>query len=178
MLIELVKEISRWIVPLMLLVIPLMAFVRRVKVYEAFVEGAQQGFTTAIKIIPYLVAMLVAISVFRASGAMAVLAQLLEPIVKPLGIPAEVLPLAFMRPLSGSGALGLATELIKVHGADSFIGRLASTMQGSADTTFYVLTVYFGSVGVKRYRYALAVGLIADICAFLASVWIVHKVFS
>lgn len=177
MLIELVKEISRWIVPLMLLIIPLWAFLGRVKVYEVFVEGAQQGFTTAIKIIPYLVAMLVAISVFRASGAMAVLADLVGPLVKPLGIPAEVLPLAMMRPLSGSGALGLATELIKVYGPDSLIGRLASTMQGSADTTFYVLTVYFGSVGVKRYRYALAVGLMADICTFLASVWIVRQVF-
>lgn len=178
MLAELVKDISRWIVPLMLLLIPVMAFLRRVKVYEAFVDGAQQGFTTAIKIIPYLVAMLVAISVFRASGAMEVLSQFLGPVVKPLGIPPEVLPLAFMRPLSGSGAVGLATELIKVHGPDSFIGRLASTMQGSADTTFYVLTVYFGSVGIKRYRYAPAVGLIADISAFLASVWIVHQVFS
>ncbi|MFZ3172176.1 MAG: spore maturation protein [Carboxydocellales bacterium] len=177
MLAEPIKEISRWVVPLMLLVIPLVAFLRRVPVYEAFVEGAQQGFTTAIKIIPFLVAMLVAISIFRASGAMEVLAALMAPLVKPLGITPEVLPLAIMRPLSGSGALGLATELIKVHGPDSLIGRLASTMQGSADTTFYVLTVYFGAVGIKQYRYAPAVGLIADISAFLASVWIVGRVF-
>ncbi|HEX3031090.1 MAG TPA: spore maturation protein [Bacillota bacterium] len=173
----LVKELSRWVVPLMLLIIPLAAFTKRVKVYEVFIEGAQQGFTTAVRIIPYLVAMLVGISVFRASGAMELLADLLTPLLRPLGIPAQVLPLAFMRPLSGSGALGLATELIKVYGPDSLIGRLASTMQGSADTTFYVLTVYFGSVGIKRYRYAMAVGLIADITAFFASVWIVHKVF-
>lgn len=178
MLTNFVTSISVWVVPLLLLVVPLLALAKKVRVYEAFVDGAQQGFSTAVKIIPYLVAMLVAISVFRASGAMQALAGLLAPFVRPLGIPPEVLPLAMMRPLSGSGALGLAAELIKVHGPDSLLGRLASTMQGSADTTFYVLTVYFGSVGIKKYRYAPAVGLLADVCAFLASVWIVHRVFT
>lgn len=177
MFIQLIRELSRWVVPLALLLIPLVAWVRGVKVYEVFVQGAQEGFTTAIRIIPYLVAMLTAISVFRASGAMEVLAGLLAPVLKPLGIPAQVLPLAFLRPLSGSGALGLASELIKVNGPDSLVGRLASTMQGSADTTFYVLTVYFGSVGIRKFRYAMAVGLIGDLTTFLASVWVVHKVF-
>ncbi|MDA8235563.1 MAG: spore maturation protein [Clostridia bacterium] len=173
----LVAEFSRWIIPALLLIIPLVAWVKRVKVYETFVAGAEEGFTTAIKIIPYLAAMLIAISVFRASGAMDLLVGAAAPLTRLLGIPGEVLPLAMMRPLSGSGALGLSTELIKTHGPDSFIGRLASTMQGSSDTTFYVLTLYFGSVGIKKYRYSLYTGLLADITSFLASVYIVIKIF-
>lgn len=177
-MIDAVNQLSLWIVPMMLLVIPLLAFVKRIKVYEVFIEGAEKGFSTAIKTIPYLVAMLVAISIFRASGAMDLLAEALAPLLKPFGVPSEVIPLAIMRPLSGSGALGMTTELISVYGPDSLIGRLASTMQGSTDTTFYILTLYFGSVGVIRYRYAPLVGIIADVAAFLASAYIVVKVFA
>lgn len=171
-------EISRWAIPILLFIIPAYAYVKKISVYEVFVEGAEEGFTTAIKILPFLVGMLVAISVFRASGAMDYMVKAIYPVTNLLGIPGEVLPLAVMRPLSGGGALGITAELIQFYGPDSFIGRLASTMQGSTDTTFYVLTVYFGSVGIRKYRHALSVGLIADITSFLASVIICHLFFS
>ncbi|MCR4419006.1 MAG: spore maturation protein [Clostridia bacterium] len=164
--------------PLLFLVIALVGWIRRVKLYEAFVQGAEQGFVTAVRIIPYLVGMMTAISVFRASGAMDLCARLLAPVLQPLGIPAEVLPLALMRPLSGGAALGVAADLIRTYGPDSFLGRLASVMQGSTDTTFYVLSVYFGSVGITRYRYAVALGLTADVVSFLAAVVICRQVFA
>jgi len=170
-------QISRWAIPLLLFIIPLYAYLKKVRVYEVFVEGAQEGIVTAVKILPFLVGMLVAISVFRASGAMDYLVKFIYPVTSLLGIPGDILPLAVMRPLSGSGALGITAELIQVHGPDSFIGRLASTMQGSTDTTFYVLTVYFGSVGIRKYRHAVAVGLIADVTSFLASVIICRLFF-
>ncbi|OAT86441.1 spore maturation protein [Desulfotomaculum copahuensis] len=174
---EIISEISRWAIPLTLLLVPLAAMVRGVPVFETFVEGAGEGFATAIKTIPYLVAMLVAINIFRASGAMDVLVHTLSPYLNRLGFPAEVLPHAVMRPLSGGAALGIATDLIATHGPDSFIGRLVSTMQGSTDTTFYVLTLYFGSVGISRYRYAIVSGLAADFTTLAASVFIAHQVF-
>lgn len=171
-------ELSRWIIPFLFLAILLAGWLTRVKLYEAFVRGAEQGFTTAVKIIPYLVGMMVAINVFRASGAMDLAASWLAPVLAPLGIPAEILPLAVMRPLSGGAALGVAAEIIRAHGPDSFLGRLASVVQASTDTTFYVATVYFGSVGITRYRYAVALGLTADIAGFLAAVAICRYVFS
>lgn len=168
-----ISELSRWMIPFLLFFIPLFAHLRGVKVYEAFVDGAEKGFETAIKTIPYLVAMMVAITVFRVSGAMGVMVHAISPILSGLGIPAEILPHAVMRPLSGGAALGIATELIKTHGPDSFIGRLVSTMQGSTDTTFYVLTLYFGSVGIKKYRYSIFTGLLADFTTLVASIYIV-----
>jgi len=174
---EIIAELSRWAIPVVLLVVPLVAVLRGVRVYETFVDGAEAGFATAIKTIPYLVAMLVAISIFRASGAMEVLVVALSPFLNAVGLPAEVLPHAIMRPLSGGAALGIASDIIKTHGPDSFLGRLVSTMQGSCDTTFYVLTLYFGSVGVKRYRYAVISGLAADLTTLAASVFIVRTIF-
>ncbi len=173
-----ITVLSGYAVPLLLLGIPVYAFFKKVPLYETFVEGAAQGLHIVIKIFPYLLGMLLAIAVFRASGAFDLMAQFLRPVCSLLGIPPEVLPLAIMRPLSGSGALGITAELLNTYGADSFIGRLASVMQGSTDTTFYVLAVYFGSVGIRRYRYALAVGLGADIVSFLASVLACHLFFS
>lgn len=167
---EVIQTVSAWAIPLLLLIIPLAGILRGVQVYEVFVSGAEEGFQTAVRIIPFLVGMLVAISVFRASGAFTLFANFIQPITAILHIPADIIPLAVMRPLSGSGALGLTAEIIKTFGPDSFIGNLASTMQGSTDTTFYVLTIYFGSVGIKKYRHALVVGLTADITTFLASV--------
>lgn len=171
------SEISKWAIPVFLFVIPLLAFLRGVKVFEAFVEGAEQGFATAIKTIPYLVAMLVAINIFRNSGALEYLTASLSPLLSAVGFPAEVLPHAIMRPLSGGAALGIATDTIKTYGPDSFIGRLVSTMQGSSDTTFYVLTLYFGSVGVFRYRYSIYSGLAADFTTLAASIYICNKLF-
>ncbi len=177
MFIEMVSLAAKWAIPVILSVITLLALARRVNVYEMFVQGAQEGFATAVKTIPFLVAMFVAISVFRASGAMELFAGLVSPVTDFFSIPAEVLPLGIMRPLSGGGALGITAELIKTYGPDSFIGRLASTLQGSTDTTFFVLTLYFGSVGITRYRYAVISGLSADITGFIASVFICNLVF-
>lgn len=171
------KQFSIWAIPLFLLIIPVYAYFRGVKVYEAFIRGAQEGFSIAIRIIPYLIAMMMAISIFRQSGMLDLLGLCINPILRAVNIPVEVVPLALMRPLSGGGALGIATELINIYGPDSLIGRLASTMQGSTDTTFFILTVYFGSVGIRRYRYSLAVGLMADLTTFLASVYIVNLMF-
>lgn len=175
-----IADISRWAIPFLLLIIPLVAFLRKVPVYESFVTGAEEGFKTGIRILPFLIGMLVSIRIFVDSGALEILARLLQPIFVLFGLDSEltaIIPLAVMRPLSGSGALGVATQLINQYGPDSFIGRLASTLQGSTDTTFFVLTVYFGSVGIKKYRYALKLGLMADLIGLIASIWIVHMMF-
>jgi spore maturation protein B len=153
-------------------------FVKKVKVYEVFVEGAKEGFDTAVRIIPYLVAMLFAIGVFRASGAMDVLTSALSPITNLIGMPSEALPMALLRPLSGSGSLGLMTETMKVHGPDSFLGVLVSTMYGSSETTFYVLAVYFGSVQIKNTRHAVPAGLIADLFGMLGALFVCRILFS
>lgn len=174
---EIIAELSRWAIPVILLIVPVIAVLRGVKVYETFIDGAEEGFATAIKTIPYLVAMMVAISIFRASGAMEVLVAALSPALNFIGLPAEVLPHAIMRPLSGGAALGIASDIIKTYGPDSFLGRLVSTMQGSCDTTFYVLTLYFGSVGIKKYRYSVLLGLVADFTTLAASVFIVRTLF-
>lgn len=173
----LLARVSQWAIPVLFFIFLLSGYLRRVPVYEAFVRGAAEGFQTAVRIIPYLVAMFVAIKVFRVSGAMDLLARGCAPFLQWLGMPPEVLPLALMRPLSGSSALGLATELIKTHGPDSFVGRLASVMQGTTDTTFFVLTVYFGSVGIKKYRHALPLGLLADLTGLLLSLILCNILF-
>ncbi|HEY4611634.1 MAG TPA: spore maturation protein [Bacteroidota bacterium] len=172
-----INIISIVAIPFILFVFLGWGIVKKVKVYEVFVEGAKDGFNTAVRIIPYLVAMLIAIGVFRASGAMDVLSAMLAPVTNLIGMPSEALPMAFMRPLSGSGSLGIMTELMKVHGADSFIGILASTMYGSTETTFYVLALYFGSVSIKNTRHALPAGLIADAMGMLAAVFICRMLF-
>ncbi|MCL6638719.1 MAG: spore maturation protein [Firmicutes bacterium] len=174
---EVIAELSRWAVPAVLFLVPLAAFLRGVKVYETFVEGAAEGFATAIKTVPFLVAMLVAISIFRASGAMDVLAKFLSPVLSLAGLPVEVLPHAIMRPLSGGAAFGIASDIIRTYGPDSYLGRLVSTMQGTTDTTFYVLTLYFGSVGVIKYRYSVISGLTADFSTLVASVIITNIIF-
>ncbi len=173
----LITAISILAIPLVLLLFLTWGLVKKVKVYEVFVEGAKEGFNVAVRIIPYLVAMLVAIGIFRASGAMELLTAVLSPITNLIGMPAETLPMALMRPLSGSGSLGIMTELMKVHGPDSFIGILASTMYGSSETTFYVLAVYFGSVNIKNTRHAVPAGIIADIAGMLGAVAIVRVLF-
>lgn len=165
-----IHVLSAWAVPVMIAFIPLYAYFKKVPVYESFVDGAKDGFSTAIGIIPNLVGMMVAISVFRASGAMDFLIGLAAPVVNWLHVPAEVLPLGFLRPLTGTGSLAFTTDLIKTYGPDSLIGRIASTIQGSTDTTLYVLTVYFGAVGIRDGRYALKVGLFSDAVGFFAAI--------
>lgn len=177
---KVIAEISRWAIPLLLLIIPVLAYLRKVPVYESFVAGAENGFKTGVRILPFLIGMLVSIRVFTDSGALEIISGWLQPFFVRLGLNSDftaIIPLAIMRPLSGSGALGVATQLINQYGPDSYIGRLASTLQGSTDTTFFVLTVYFGSVGIKKYRYALKLGLLADLVGLIASVWIVTKTF-
>ncbi len=159
----------------------LMAVKNRVNAYEAFVEGAKEGFHTAVTIIPYLVAMLVAIAVFRASGALDLLMNAVRGAVLGLGFDArwvDALPTALMKPFSGSGARAMMIDTMQTHGADSFAGRLASIVQGSTETTFYVLAVYFGAVGVRRVRHAVACGLIADLAGILAAVGMAYLFFA
>lgn len=173
-----ITAISIWLIPSLIAFILLYGTYKKVPTYEAFVEGGKEGIKIAVQLIPFLVGMLVAISVFRASGAMEALVELLSPLLLLIGVPAEVVPLALMRPISGTGALAITTDLIATHGPDSFIGRLASTMQGSTDTTFYILTVYFGAVGIKKMGDSVKVGLLADLVGIVASIIIVTIVFS
>lgn len=158
----------------------LMAMFRKVNVYEAFIDGAKDGFKTAVKIIPYLVAILVAIGVFRASGAMDWLVSGFTWLFDMTGINTDftpALPTAFMKPLSGSGARGMMVDAMTTYGADSFVGRVASTVQGATDTTFYILAVYFGAVGIKNTRHALACGLIADFAGIVAAIVMAYLFF-
>ncbi len=157
-----------------------MALFKRINVYETFIEGAKDGFKTAVKIIPYLVAILVAIGVFRASGAMDWFISGITFLFDKLGINTDftpALPTAFMKPLSGSGARGMMVDAMTTYGADSFVGRVASTVQGATDTTFYILAVYFGAVGIKNTRYAVVCGLIADFAGITASILLAYLFF-
>jgi spore maturation protein B len=150
---------------------------KKVPTYETFVEGGKEGIKIAISIIPFLVGMLVAISIFRASGALEFFVGLLRPVLERIGVPPEIIPLAILRPISGNAALGVTSDLIATYGPDSFIGRLASVMQGSTDTTIYILTVYFGAVGIKKMGDALKIGLMADLIGYIASIIVVTIFF-
>ena len=157
-----------------------LALIRKVNVYEAFIEGAKEGFSVAITIIPYLIAILVAIGVFRTSGALDLIVDGMGYLIALTGMNTDfvpALPVAFMKPLSGSGARGLMVEAMTTYGADSFVGRMASVFQGSTETTFYILAVYFGSVGIKRTRYALTCGLIADLAGIIAAIFMAYLFF-
>jgi spore maturation protein B len=171
-----VNQISLLMVPLLFFVMVGYAMARRVKVYESFIAGGKEGFNIFIQILPYLVAIFVAIGMFRVSGALDYISELLGPLTLKIGMPPEVLPVALLKPLSGSGALGLASEIIQ-NKPDSFEAKLASTIFGSADTTFYIIAVYFGSVGIRRIRHAMAAGLIVDLTGVLTAVAICHLVF-
>lgn len=166
------RSISPWIIPGLMLGFLTFGVVRRVRIYEAFVEGAKDGFQVAVKIIPYLVAILVAVGMFRASGAMEAMVNAIGGMTTRLGMPAEALPMALLRPLSGSGAYGIMASIINnpAVGPDSYTGYLVSTLQGSTETTFYVLAVYFGAVQVRRIRHALAAALTADVVGIAAAV--------
>ena len=177
-MLETISFLSKIMIPAILAFIPLYAAYRKIPVYESFVEGAKEGFPTAIQLIPHLVGMMVAVSVFRETGALQFYLGLFKPLVAWVGFPEEALPLGLLRPISGSGSLAFA-ESIFPHSRSGFLsGALASTVQGSTDTTLYVLTVYFGAVGVRRSLYAVSVDLFADLCGLGgASWWIVTWVF-
>jgi spore maturation protein B len=169
---EFLSLISLGFIPVLIGIILLYGTIKQVPTYESFVEGGKEG----IKI-PFLVGMLVAITVFRASGALEALMNWIRPAMEAIGVPAEIVPLILIRPISGTAALGMTSDLIAVYGPDSFIGRLASVLQGSTDTTFYVLTVYFGAVGIKKLGDALKVGLLADVVGIIAAILVVVFVF-
>jgi spore maturation protein SpmA len=175
--VRIINAISRLAIPFLLSGFPLYAVLRRVRIYEEFVEGAKEGFQVAIRIIPYLVAILVAIGMFRAAGGIDLLSKVLHPVMQAVGFPADLLPMVIMRPLSGSGTLGMFTELVKQCGPDSLVSRMGGTIYGSTETTLYVLAVYFGSIGITRTRYALLAGLTADLVGVIASVIICRVVF-
>ena len=166
------KEIAPWIIPGLMITLLAFGVAKKVPVYESFVEGAKDGFNVALRIIPYLVAILVAVGMFRNSGAMELLIVPLSAVTGPLGLPAEALPMALLRPLSGSGAYGILASIIndQAIGPDSYTGYLVSTFQGSTETTFYVLAVYFGAVQIRRIRHALVTALSADLAGVIAAV--------
>ena len=173
----LLSSAVQWVIPLFLLVVVVHGWYKGVRVYEAFVEGAREGFWLAVKILPYIVGIYVAIGVFRDSGALGAVTTPLKPLLQAMGVPAEILPLMVVRPLSGPPSLGLTLEIFDRYGPDSFIGRLASVLYGSTETTIYVLAVYFASVGIKKARYSLTVGLLADLAGYAAAIFLCMRVF-
>lgn len=164
---------SVFILPLILVGFPVYGLVKRVPVYEVFVEGAKEGFTTAVRIIPYLVAILFAIGMFRASGAMDFLIDGLRPVLSLIAVPPEIIPMAITRPLTGSGSTAVLAEMVRTYGADSPFVKMAAVLYGSSETTFYVIAVYFGAVNIRKTRHALPAGLIADLAGVLLAVYVV-----
>ncbi len=175
---EAISLLSYFVLPAIIVGFPLYGLYKKVPVYESFVEGAKEGFQVAVRIIPYLVAILFAIGMFRASGAMDFLIGLLRPVLGLIGFPAEVLPMAIVRPLTGSGSAGIVVDMINQYGEDSILVKMAATMFGSTETTFYVIAVYFGAIGIKKTRHAVPAGLVADFAAMVVAVWAVRLLFS
>ncbi|MGM9662910.1 MAG: spore maturation protein [Oscillospiraceae bacterium] len=169
--------VSDWLIPLLLAALALLALGRGSDPYDALVAGAAEGLQTLPRILPSLIALLTAASMLRASGAFELLAGLLSPLLGRLGIPADLLPLMLLRPVSGSGSLALAGELMARYGADSDVGRMAAVLLGSSETTFYTVAVYFGAAGIKKTRYAVPAALVGDLAAALAAVWTVRLLF-
>lgn len=171
------EKISLYILPLMILTIITVGMLKKVPIYEEFVTGAKDGFKVAINIIPYLVAIIVAISMFKASGAIEIIANLAGNILSKFQIPTDVVPIMLTRSLSGSATLGLFSDIVNTHGVESYTTKLAAIMVGSSETTFYVLAVYFGSIGIKKYRYALLTGIIADIIGIVLAILVARLFF-
>ncbi len=172
---EVMDIISLWALPLIILVILTTAIIRKIPVYETFIEGAKDGAKVSLNIIPYLMAIIVAISMLRASGVLESLSFIFSDMLEKLHLPSDILPLAFVRSLSGSAAIGVFSDIVSNNDINSYTSKLAAIMMGSSETTFYVLTVYFGAVGIKKYRYALLTGLCADfigiVMAVLVTMW-------
>lgn len=174
---EILTLISSAAIPLLIALIITHGLYKKVPVYEVFIQGAKQGFAIGVKIIPYLVAMMVAVGMFRASGALDLIAEALNPLLVACGISPDLIPLAFMRSLSGSGTLGIFSEIAAIHGPNSPITKTAAVMTGSSETTFYVLAVYFGSVGITKYRHAIIAGLIADFAGIIIALTLSKMLF-
>ncbi len=165
-------NLSACVIPAILLIIIVSALIKRVDIFDAFIKGATDGLKTLFGILPALVGLIVAIAMLRASGALSFLTSLLAPLTKPLGIPAEIMPLALLRPISGSGSLAIVNDLLTTAGPDSLVGRIASVVMGSSETTFYALAVYYGAVKIKETRHTVPAALLADITGLLAGTWI------
>lgn len=165
------------IIAILVLLVITYGIVKKVKIYECFVEGAKEGLNICLRIFPYLLAMLIAVGVFRESGALDLFIYIVKPIVKFIGLPPEVVPLVLVKPLSGSGALGVFTETVNKYGADSYIGRVSSIIMGSTETIFYTLSVYFGAVNIKKIRHTLWAAVLADITAMLMAVTLAKIMF-
>ncbi|KTD75707.1 spore maturation protein [Legionella waltersii] len=171
------NQLSNGIFLLFIVGIPLYATIKKINVFDAFIVGAKQGFETSVNLIPYLVAMMVAIGMLRASGFFTLMSDLLAPALSFIGMPSELLPLALVRPFSGSASTGIMAELIHKFGGDSLISKTAATMMGSTETTFYVIAVYFGSIGIRRTRHAIPAGLLADLAGIIAAVIVCRYLF-
>jgi spore maturation protein B len=174
----LISGFSNWLFLAFVVGIPLFGAIKKLDTFDAFIVGAKQGFEISVGLIPYLIAMLVAIGMLRASGFFELLNAFLAPVLTKLGMPAELLPLALIRPFSGSASTGVMAELIHTYGGDSLIGKMAATMMGSTETTFYVIAVYFGSVSIRRTRHAIPAGLLADTAGVIASVCVCRYLFA
>ncbi len=169
--------LSFFVIPVIVVGFPLYGLYKKVPVYESFVVGAKEGFNVAVRIIPYLVAILFAIGMFRASGAMDALTRALDPVLSLIGFPPEVLPMAIIRPLTGSGSAGLVVDMINQYGEDSILVKMVAVMFGSTETTFYVIAVYFGAINIRKTRHAIGAGLTADFAAMIIAVWTVRLLF-
>ena len=170
-------DVSSLLIPLLLTAASLWALGRRLDVYDALPAGAAEGLTVLLRIVPSLIALLTAVYMLRASGALALLARVLSPVLEALGIPPETAALLLVRPVSGSGALAVGSELMAAHGPDSYIGRCAAVMLGCTETTFYTIAVYFGAAGIRRTRYTVPAALTADLAGFMAAAWSVRLFF-
>lgn len=176
-MVKILSIISVATIPAIMSLILVHGYIKGVDLYDSFVEGAKEGFVTAIRIMPYLIAIFVAIGIFKRSGAMEMLVNGLSPITSIFGVPKEVVPLVIMRPISGSGSLAVVQDIVTTYGADTFVGRVASTMMGSAETIFYTMAVYFGAVGIKNSRHTLAAALVSHLAAVIASVVVCSLIF-
>jgi len=172
-----IRHISDYAIPAIFIIILSAAVLKKVKAFDLFIDGAKDGIETVIKIMPSLVGLLVAVGVFKASGALEILTFLLRPVIDLLGMPPEVAPLALLRPISGSASFAFVTDIIKAFGPDTYEGRVAATMMGSTETIFYTLAVYYGSVGIKNIRYTLVAAIMADIISVIASLWACRFIF-
>lgn len=176
-MINIINILSISIIPAIILTILVHGLIKKVNSYEAFIEGASEGFNIAVKIIPYLVAIMVAVAMFRASGVLGTIQNALSPILETLKIPLDTIIIMLTRSLSGSATLGVLSDIVSTNGADSYASKLASVIVGSSETTFYVLAVYFGSVGIKKMRHAVLVGILADIIGIVVAVAICRIFF-
>ena len=175
---EFLSLLSIWILPVIISFIIIYGAIKKVPCYETFVEGAKNGLFVSIKILPYLVAIIVSVSMFRASGAIELLSEKLFGILAHIKVPAETLPLMLTRSLSGSATLGIFSDIVNSTGADSYAAKLSAVITGSSETTFYVLAVYFGAIGIKKIKYALIVGLLADLFGIFAAIFVCRYFFT